>query len=138
MPSYQLLILISIIGWGLGSFVSKLATNAMHPIMISCVVLLVDALLLPFAFLFLKFDKSIPLNGVLFSVGVALLMTIGTMGFSFALKAGGPTGEVTALTSVYPVLTLALSCMFLGEPLTFRKGLGVALALLGCAILGWK
>ena len=138
MPSYQLLILISVIGWGLGSFFSKLATNAMHPIMISCVVLIVDALLLPFAFIFFSFDKSVSFNGLLYAIGVALLMTIGTMGFSFALKAGGPTGEVTALTSVYPALTLALSCMFLGEPLTFRKGLGVALALLGCVILGWK
>ena len=138
MPSYQALIFLSVLGWGVGSLFSKLANNAMHPIMISCVILVVDAILLPVAFVFFKFDRSLPLNGVLLAAGVAVMMTMGTMGFSFALKAGGGAGEVTALTAVYPALTLALSCLFLGETLTVKKGIGIAFAILSCVILGLK
>ncbi len=136
--SYQWLIFVSIVGWGIGSLFSKLSTNVMHPIMISGVILVVDAILLPFAFIFFKFDRSLPVNGVLLASAVAVFMTLGTMGYSFALKAGAGAGEATALTAVYPALTLVLSCLFLGEPLTVKKGIGVALAILSCVILGWK
>jgi bacterial/archaeal transporter family protein len=137
MP-YQLLILISILGWGVGSFVSKLATNVMHPIMISVIVMATDLLLLPLAFIFLKFDKSVPAMGLLYSVLIAILMTAGTMGFSFALRGGAPPGEATTLTALYPALTVALSCMFLGEPITLKKGIGMAFAIVSFVILSQK
>lgn len=128
MP-YQLLILISIFGWGVGSFVSKLATNIMHPIMIAVIVMATDMLLLPLAFIFLKFDKTAPPIGIFYSVLVAILMTAGTMGFSFALKSGGEVGISTALTALYPALTYLLSVMFLEEQFTLAKSIGMILAL---------
>lgn len=137
MP-YQLLILISIFGWGVGSFVSKLATNIMHPIMIAVIVMATDMLLLPLAFILLKFDKTAPPIGIFYSVLVAILMTAGTMGFSFALKGGAPSGEATTLTALYPALTVALSCMFLGEPFTFKKVIGIVFALVSFVILSQK
>jgi transporter family protein len=133
--SYQLLIIFSILGWGVGSFISKLATNVMNPIMISTVVLITDSILLALAFVFLKFDKSAPPVGIMLSVLFAILMTVGTLGFSFALKAGGSAGTVTVLTSLYPALTLALSCLFLAEPFTLKKAIGISLAVVSFIIL---
>jgi drug/metabolite transporter (DMT)-like permease len=135
---YQMLILLSIFGWGVGSFISKLATNVMHPIMITTVVMITDLLLLPLAFIFLKFDRVVPPMGILLSVLIAIFMAMGTLGFSYALKAGGGAGETTVLTSLYPALTLALSCMFLSEPFTIKKGLGVMLAVGSFIILAQK
>ena len=133
--SYQIFILLSILGWGLGSFFSKLATNAMNPIMISVIVLITDSILLALGFFVLKFDKTITPMGIWFSILYAIFMTVGTLGFSFALRTGGAAGQTTIITSLYPALTLLLSMLILGETLSLRKGIGIVLALIAFAIL---
>lgn len=136
--SYQLLLILSILGWGVSSFFYKIANNTMHPLMVTTIVTAFYVTVTPFAFIFLKFDHTITGSGAFYAMLGAIGACIGSLCYFFAYRAGGGAGEVTALTAVYPALTLALSCMFLGEPFTFKKGLGVALALLGCIILGWK
>lgn len=136
--SYQLLLLLSILGWGISSFFYKAANNTMHPLMVTSIVTLLYALITPFAFIFLKFDHTITLSGTTFTILGGIGACIGSLCYFYAFKAGGGAGEVTALTATYPAVTLALSCLFLGEAFTFKKGLGVALALLSCIILGWK
>jgi bacterial/archaeal transporter family protein len=133
--SYRLLIFISILGWGVGSLCSKLATNIMHPIMISVIVMATDFLLLPLAFIFLKFDKTVPPMGLFLGIAIAILMTMGTLGFSFALKSGGDAGVVTTMTALYPSLTFLLSAIFLKESVTLPKIIGVTLAIISAFCL---
>jgi uncharacterized membrane protein len=64
----------------------------------------------------------------LFSILGGLMMAVGSLAYMFALKRGG-AGEVTTITALYPALTLMLSIIFLQEDLTFKKGVGVILAL---------
>jgi drug/metabolite transporter (DMT)-like permease len=64
-------------------------------------------------------------------------MAIGSMGYFFALKKGG-AGEITTVTALYPAITLGLSMFFLGEELTWRKGIGIALALVSVFVLSFK
>lgn len=64
-------------------------------------------------------------------------MAVGSMAYFFALKRGG-AGEVTTVTALYPALTLLLSVFFLQEGMTYRKGIGVALALISFIILSFK
>jgi bacterial/archaeal transporter family protein len=134
----QYFVLMSILGWGIGSFLYKFATNSMHPITIAIFSLLTYATIIPFAFIAMKVDMSINFQGIIFTILSSLFLCCGTLGFSFALKSGGAAGEITSLTALYPALTLTLSCIFIGESLSVRKIIGIGLALLSVIILGAK
>lgn len=128
-------IFASILGSGIGSFLYKYATNSMHPIMIATFSLLTYATILPLAFLFTKVDTTISGVGIFYTIIASLFLCIGTLGISFALKNGEAVGKVSAITSLYPVLTLVLSCIFLGEVLTIKKVIGVGFAMVAVVIL---
>lgn len=137
MPSVYL-ILFSILGWGIGSLFYKLANNNMHPMMVTTIVTMVYVILTPLAFIFVKFDQSVNLSGIIYSVGGALCMCVGSLAYFFALKAGGAAGETTTLTALYPALTLLLSYFFLGEQLSIKKGVGIILAFVSIYFLSQK
>jgi len=132
--SYQLYILMSIIGWGVGSFLYKGANTAMAPIMVSSVALVTYVIIMPILWLTVKFDHAVTIGGVLYTVVGSLFMSVGTLGFSYALRSGS-AGSVTTLCALYPALTLGLSMLFLGETLTLRKGIGMVLALISFVVL---
>lgn len=136
--SSQWLLFLSIFGWGIGSFFYKKANDTMHPLMVTTMVTILYMLVTPLAFSFLKFDKTITTPGVIWSVIGGACACVGSLCYFFMMRGGAGAGEATALTSVYPALTLALSCLFLGEPLTVKKGAGIALAILSCIVLGLK
>jgi bacterial/archaeal transporter family protein len=131
------LIIITILGWGIGSLFYKVANDNIHPIMVSTVVTFVYVIVTPLSFVFLKFPRDLNTTGVGYSIAGGLLMAVGSMAYFFALKRGG-AGEVTTVTALYPALTLLLSVFFLSEGMTLRKGIGVALALISFIILSFK
>ena len=132
----ELFILTSILGWGVGSFLYKLATNSnAHPLMISTIALCMYVVLMPLLWIFVKFDRAISLNGVLYTLAGSLFMCIGTLGFSYALRSGGEAGRTSIITSMYPALTLLLSVIFLHEGLSVKKIIGCVCALCSIALL---
>lgn len=133
----QYLILIAIFGWGIGSLFYKIANDNMHPIMVSATATLVFAVMLSLGFLILKFDTKTTTNGVIAAVIGGLCMCAGSMGYFFALRAGH-AGITTALTALYPALTLVLSMVFLGEHLTYKQGVGIIFALVSFILLSLK
>jgi uncharacterized membrane protein len=135
-PSF--FIIASILGWGVGSFFYKFANSALHPIMVSSIALVMYVVLMPFLWLFVKFDHTITVSGVLYTLVGSLCLCVGTLGFSYALRSGGSAGTTTILCALYPALTLILSMTFLGEALTVKKGIGIVLALVSFAILSLK
>lgn len=137
MMNPQYLILLSIIGYGVGSLFFKVANDQMHPLMVSTCVTISCVILTPLAFLFLDFSKAATPTGVVFAVLGGVTTCIGTMAYFFALRSGG-AGEVTTMVALYPALTLVLSCFFMGETMTVKKGIGVALALASVFILSRK
>jgi transporter family protein len=62
------------------------------------------------------------------ALGAGLCTSVGLLCFYGALK-GGPAAVVVPLTSLYPVVTVLLSRLFLQETLTLRHLTGIALAL---------
>lgn len=131
-------ILIAILGSGIGSFLYKYASTAMHPLIVAGISLCTYAVLLPIAFLLTKVETTITVPGVIFTIASSLFLCIGTLGFSYALRNGGEAGVVTSLTALYPALTLVLSCIFLGESLNLKKVIGIAFALVAAFLLGVK
>ncbi len=131
------LIILTIVGWGVGSFFYKPANDQMHPFMVTTIATCMYVILTPLTFFFVKFDKTVTWPGVTYALLGAIMMGIGSLAYYFALKKGG-VGEIAAITSLYPALTLALSMIFFHEELTWRKGIGIGLALISAVVLSWK
>lgn len=131
------LILITILGWGVGSLFYKTASDNMHPIMVITTITALYLILTPLAFIFLKFPKEINAPGISYALAGGICMSVGSMAYLFALKRGG-AGEVTTITALYPALTLVLSVIFLHEGMTIKKGIGIILALASCLLLSLK
>jgi uncharacterized membrane protein len=136
VPQY-VLIFLAILGWGVGSLFYKVANDNVHPFMVSTIVTLVYIIMTPIPFLFVNFDRSVNSTGVIFSILGGLAMCVGSMGYFYALKSGS-AGQVTTVTAIYPALTMLLSCLFMGEGMTVKKGIGVALALGSMLLLSQK
>jgi transporter family protein len=64
-----------------------------------------------------------------------LLNGSGALASFAALEAGGKASVVIPLISLYPLVTVAGACVFLGERLTLRQGFGILCALLAVALL---
>lgn len=110
MPTLYLII-ISIIGWGVGSIFYKIANYNIHPIMVSAITTATYLTITPIVFGLSNFDKTVTTGGVLAIVGGAILMGSGSLAYYFALGKGD-AGVITTTTALYPVLTLIISCAF--------------------------
>lgn len=62
----------------------------------------------------------------------------GFLGIFLCPKIRWWAGQVAAVTSIYPALTLILSWLFLGETLSLRKLVGIGLALGSVLLLSQK
>lgn len=121
------LIMINIIGWGVGCFFYKIANANIHPIIVSTLVTLLYAIATPIAWMFMKFDHKLNVVGVSTALIGGGFICAASIAYFYSLQKGD-AGQVTALTSLYPALTMLLSVMFLGESLSFKKVIGILLA----------
>ena len=135
--SYVLLIIIAILGWGVSSFFYTVANQNIHPIMVSTIVAGVYVVITPLAFLFLKFDHQVNLIGVGFAVLGAICAAAGSLGYFYLLRTGSG-GLITALTALYPALTLGLTAIFLRETINPKQAVGMGLALVSFVLLNLK
>jgi len=131
---YWWLVGLTILGWSAGATACKVATNYVSPLMLAAITTGIYVLLMPFLFVFIKFDRTVNAVGIGYSVLGALCMALGSVFYFFALQKGD-AGITTLLAGIYPSLTLLLSCLFLGEPITVKKVVGFLVVLLGSFIL---
>lgn len=131
------LALLSIVAWGVGSVFYKIASDSLHPMMVSTIVTSVYLVLVPLSLIFIKFDHYVAWSPALFAAAGATCMAVGSLAYFFALKTGA-AGEITALTSLSPALTLTISCFFLGEQINLKKIVGIGLALASVIVLSRK
>lgn len=136
MPT-QYLIIISILGWGVGSIFYKIANNTVHPIMVSTIITATYLILTPIAFFTINVDKTVNTTGVLATIAGGILMGAGSIAYYYSLRTGD-AGQITTITALYPVLTLMLSCLFMGEEMSVRKTIGILLACASFYFLSWK
>ncbi len=127
------LTILSLFGWGLGAFFSKLATNRIGESSVFWDLIGYIPLVLVYTFIAFK-AKDIfgtDKNGVLFGLLAGLAGGVGLISF-YLLVTKKDAGVATAVTAMYPALTAILSFIFLGEKITQLKIVGILLA---CAAL---
>jgi len=121
------LLLLTIVGWGIGSLFYKPACDRMDPVWVSATGIVVYLILLPAQIVALRPPQTWSLVGIGYSGLAAICMCVGSLAHFYLLQKGG-AGEMTAVTSVYPLVTVALSLVFFGERLDWNKTIAVALA----------
>lgn len=123
---------LTVLAWGVWGLCSKLASNYTRPRQ----TLLFQALgVLAFALFVLvleRFRVEWSPAGFGWSFAGGFIMFIGFLTF-FAAVEQGKVSTVITLSSLYPVITILLSVIFLHERIGRREGLGIAFAL----VAGW-
>jgi transporter family protein len=138
MINNNTLITIIIFAWGTGAIFTKMASDQLHPMMIAVVsTLLYIFVEIPIALVIFKINTHVTVSGIVYALLSALLMSIGSITYFFALQKGG-AAEVTSVTSLYPVLTLVLAYLFLSEEMSLRKVIGCLLAVASIILITKK
>ncbi len=131
-------LLTTVFMWGLWGFFGKLALDRkMAPMNLFVAEIAVSLLCLIPAFFWMWNRKELRLDGGSWNVfglysGGAL--AVGLLAYYFALERG-QAGVIVPLTSVYPVLTVLLSAVFLRERLGPQQWIAVSLIILGVVLL---
>lgn len=128
MKPWLLYSFLTLLCWGLWGVFSKLASNYSRPRQ----TLLFQAVgVIAFAVMVLaieQFQVQRTAAGFGWSFAAGFVNFVGFLAF-FAAVQKGKVATVISLSSLYPVITIALSVLLLHEKITKREGLGIALAL---------
>jgi len=122
--------ILCVLSWGAWALLSKLGSNEI-PADTMQFIFTFGTLPVAVALLAarkLKLEKS-P-RGIFYAVANGVLSAIGGLAFFAAFRSGGNTAVITAATSLYPMITVALAVTILRERLTWVQfaGLGFAAA----------
>ena len=126
--------LMTLLCWGLWGVFSKLASNYSRPrqtLIFQAVGVVAFALLVLFMEQF-QLQRTAP--GFWWSAAAGFVNFVGFL-FFFAAVQKGKVSTVISLSSLYPVITIALSMLLLHEKITKREGLGIAFAITACWLL---
>ncbi|MCE4605752.1 MAG: DMT family transporter [Desulfurococcales archaeon] len=126
--------IMAILAWGLWGVLIKYATmRGITGVAVYITASLAPLLVIPW--IYLAYRPHIPMNLSLLTIVTAGVF--GTLGYLFVIKAleKAPAGTIIAMTSIYPGVTLILSCLLLGEHADPKKIIGIILALTGVILL---
>jgi uncharacterized membrane protein len=76
-------------------------------------------------------------KGIAYAVANGVLSGIGGLAFFAALRSGGNASVITAATSLYPIMTVALAVSILRERLTWPQFVGLGFAAVAFVILSF-
>ena len=132
--NWLVLSIITIITWGLVGFFVKLASNYSHwteMYIVSNIAVFVISLLI---YISQRPSINVASLGFNYAMIAGIVMSLSTITFYLAIQAG-KAAIVIPLTSLYPVVTVALSYLILHEEISPTKGLGIILALVALVLI---
>ena len=135
-PKWIFLTLFALLGWGLWGFFGKIASKQVSAENILIIGMLTNILLLPFAFFVFGKNFAFRWNDYhyYFAVMTALVGIAAVLCFYLALRMG-EASKTVVITSLYPIITVVLAAIFLGERFTSTKAVGIVLAMAGIILL---
>ena len=125
---------MTLLAWGLWGVFSKLASGYTRP---RQTLIFQAAGVMAFGLVVLameRFHITWSPQGFGWSVAAGFVNFMGFLAF-FAAIEKGKVSTVIAMSSLYPVITIVLSVLFLQEKISPREGLGIACALLAGFLL---
>ncbi len=130
--------LMTIICWGLASFVDKMALRTLSPAMgVMLRTMIVAICVLPWFAWKIKTGEVAQVSGkalVLLAASGILATLLGQFSFYAALKYN-EVSRVVPLCSTYPIVAALLGLAFMGESLSAQKLVGIAMVVGGVMML---
>ncbi len=124
MKTWILPACVTLICWGFWGFVPKITTRYISP-MSAMIYETIGALIVGGVVLvLLDFRPDVHMKGICLGIATGMLGLTGALGFLFAVKSG-KVSVVAMFCSLSPLITIALGCLILKEPLTIKEGLGI-------------
>lgn len=122
----------TLIAWGLWGFFSKLASTHTRPRQ-TLLFQAVGAVAFAIVVLMLeRFKVQWSPSGFGWSFAAGFVNFVGFLAF-FAAVEKGKVSTIITISSLYPLVTIVLSVLFLRERVSPREGMGIAFAL----VAGW-
>lgn len=136
MSNNVLLILCACI-WGLTTFMQKLASDKMSPLLMQVVVGTAFIFLIPF---FIRVEGGLGhlkwnATSIIITFVAAIFSITANIMMYTALSNNKNTGSSMMLVSLYPVVTLLLSAIFLHEQFSTGKIIGILTMIVGAFLL---
>lgn len=126
----------TILGWGLYGVFAKLGTARIG---LQAILWYQVAMLITIVVFLVATRNIVPLNldpaGVAFGVATGVANFIAVVALFSSLERGFPVNIVYPLTALYPLVTVLVAMLFLGEPMTVLRAAGVILAVVAIALL---
>lgn len=130
---------ICILIFGVTTFLNRLSLEKMSPFMIQIVVGFSYVLYLPFALYYFGINNiKWCYSGLLLTFIASFLSIFATLLLNYSLQNNQNSGSQTMMISLFPVVSLFLSIIFLDEKLTYNKIIGVILMITGTVFLQFK
>jgi transporter family protein len=126
--NWFILTLAAMLLWGFWGFFSKLATSFIRDVDAAVFQAVGNILVVSIAAFFVRFQPKGSPQGIFYAVLSGASAALATF-FFFAAITRGRGSVVVSMTALYPLVTLALSVIFLHEAVTVKQLLGVGLAL---------
>lgn len=134
MPSWTLPAFVAFLTWGLWALLPKITTGLIDPRSVLFYQAL-GAFLTALAVLAtLGFKPMVDARAVPLALLTGALGMAGGLAYLYAISRG-PATLVAVVTAMYPLLTVALAYFLLGETVSLRQGLGIALGLIAIALI---
>lgn len=134
IPQWSVWAVLAVVCWGLWAITSKLNGDALSAAQSQALSTLG---ILPVILVLAKTAKGSRAKGscgwfAALAAGVAVC--VGNVAYYHALKIGGKAAAVVSITALYPLVTILLAILLLGEKLHSVQALGVALSLVSITI----
>lgn len=128
--------LMSLLSWGVGSFISKLATNRIGEKAVFWDLVGYAPALIIYSLIAYKLKNIFYLDktGIILAVISGIIGSFGLIGFYLVLTRKDASAAVP-LTALYPALTAILAFIFLKESLTIAKVVGIILSVFALYLL---
>lgn len=123
MPVWVLFSVGSLMFWGVGGFLRKQATAHISPWVI-VVFQSTTVMLLATIAIVIRGGPAITTEAVALAIAGGSFQFLANISLAFSLSRG-PASIVVPVTSMYPVVTLVLAFLFLGETISATQAVGL-------------
>lgn len=122
---------------GVASFLQKFSMKQLNPYQVNF-LMAIGMLVTALPALWLKQGSlKVPIKALPLGAPIGLLMALGSISYVLALSEL-PVGTAAGISTSYVVLVVLLSWVFLNEPVSWLKLIGIVLTITGVALLSWE
>jgi transporter family protein len=120
--------------WGLWGFLAKVGSDSATPLQLQILFTIGMAPIAFFALIQLRFKLATSRSGAVYGILCGVFSGLGLLAY-YASMQKGKASIVGPVTALFPLLTILLAFLFLGEQLNRVQAIGMVLAVCAIAIL---